>query len=130
MYYHFFPINLFVMKMNKHHLFIVLFTICCIPSLAQPRTGYYRVKNAGSGRYISMANDKFSYQFLFGSNNDSHFGGKPQIAGGFSNVKDHTNVVKPIIIDGAGGFLKNDIHLVEDADGIDDNEEKENKNDS
>ncbi|MBR7030697.1 MAG: hypothetical protein IKI06_05605 [Prevotella sp.] len=106
--------------MKRHYYIIITFLVlCCLPAMAQPRAGYYRVKNAGSGRYISMANDKFSYQFLFGQTNDRHFGNKPQIAGGFSNVKDHTSVVKPIIIDGAGVLLKNDIHLVEDADGID-----------
>lgn len=109
------------LNMKKHHytLFVLLW-LCSLPTMAQPRSGYYRVRNVGeSSRYISMANDKFSYQFLFGGSNDSHFGGKPQIAGGFSNVKDHTNDVKPIIINGAGIFLKNDIHLVEDPDGID-----------
>lgn len=93
--------------------------LCCLSTMAQPRTGYYRVKNAGSGRYISMANDKFSYQFLFGQSGDSHFGNKPQIAGGFSNFSNDVDGIKPIVINGAEIFLKNDIHLVEDPDGID-----------
>ena len=86
--------------------------------------GYYRVSSAvqnseGKDLYISMANDKFSYQFLFGGSADSHFNNSQQICGGLSNLVEHSSTVKPVIVKGAENFLKNGIHLVDDAEGID-----------
>ena len=66
-----------------------------------------------------MANDKFSYQFLFGGSADSNFGGAQQVGGGLSNLSSNTSTVKDLVFKGAEIFLKNAIHLEEDADCID-----------
>ena len=99
----------------------VFFLMCCLPMEAQlSGTGYYRFRNAqNTGDYISMANDKFSYQFLFGGSPDSNFGGAPQVGGGLSNLSSNTSTVKDLVFKGAEIFLKNAIHLKEDADCID-----------
>ena len=99
--------------------------LCSLPTMAQLQgAGYYRVSSAvqnseGKDLYISMANDKFSYQFLFGGSADSHFNNSQQICGGLTNLVNHSSTVKPVIVNGAENFLKNDIHLVDDAEGID-----------
>ena len=83
-------------------------------------TGFYRFRNAErTGDYISMANDKFSYQFLFGGSADSNFGSAQQIGGGLSNLSSNTNTVKDLIFKGAEIFLKNAIHLGGDEDCVD-----------
>ena len=99
----------------------LLLTLCSLPMAAQLNgTGFYRFRNAqNTSDYISLANDKFSYQFLFGSGNDTNFGNKPQVGGGLSNLKDNTEIVKSDIFTAAENFMKNDIHLTEDADCID-----------
>ena len=110
------------MRLNKLIYIIISFlTFCCQPMMAQFNgTGYYRFRNVGNENdYISIANDKFSYQFLFGGSPDTHFNNKPQVCGGLSNLADNTNTVKPVVISGAELFLKNDIQLVEDPDGTD-----------
>ena len=98
-----------------------LLAVCSLPMNAQlSGTGYYRVRNAErTGDYISLANDKFSYQFLFGGSADSKFGGAQQIGGGLSNLSNNTTTVKNQIFQGAEIFMKNAIHLEEDADCID-----------
>ena len=108
--------------MGKRIAYISLFLmLCCLPMAAQLNgTGFYRVRNAqNTGNYISMANDKFSYQFLFGGSPDPCFGSAQQIGGGLSNMKNHTSEVKPLVLNGVKIFLKNDIHLIEDVDSID-----------
>ena len=107
--------------MKKYLSISVLSLLCTLPTSAQlTGTGFYRFRNAqNTNHYISLANDKFSYQFLFGSNNDANFGNKPQIGGGLSNLSDHTTTVKNVVFQGAETFMKNDIHLVEDPDYVD-----------
>lgn len=98
-----------------------LVMLCSLPAMAQLNgTGFYRFRNAANTKnYISLANDKFSYQFLFGSSADNNFGGSQQVGGGLGNLKDNTDIVKPIVFNAAETFMKNDIHLVEDAECID-----------
>lgn len=109
----------------KRFVIIILVTLSWLPLAAQLKgTGYYRVANKvldsnGDSLFISFANDKFSYQFLFGGSPDTNFNNSAQICGGLSNLKDNTNTVKPVVVNGAGVFLKNDIHLVNDEDCID-----------
>ncbi|MBR5698653.1 MAG: dockerin type I repeat-containing protein [Prevotella sp.] len=100
---------------------IVFLMLCCLPMAAQLNgTGYYRFRNAqNTSNYISLANDKFSYQFLFGSSPDSNFGSAQQIGGGLSNLSNNTTTVKDLIFKGAEIFMKNAIHLEEDPDCID-----------
>jgi hypothetical protein len=109
----------------KRFVIIILVALGWLPMAAQLQgTGYYRVANKlldenNDTLFISFANDKFSYQFLFGGSSDTYFNKSPQVCGGLSNLKDHTNTVKPVVVNGAGAFLKNDIHLVNDKDCID-----------
>ena len=106
--------------MKKLYTIALLLTITLTTHAQLSGSGYYRVRNAqNKGNYISMANDKFSYQFLFGGSADTNFGSAQQIGGGLSNLSSNTNTVKNLIFKGAEIFLKNDIHLVEDADCID-----------
>ena len=106
--------------MKKIYTIVLLLSIVLSTHAQLNGSGYYRVRNAqNTGNYISMANDKFSYQFLFGGSADSHFGSAQQIGGGLTNLSDNTTTVKNLIFKGAEIFLKNDIHLVEDADCID-----------
>lgn len=107
--------------MKRFIITSVLLTLCCLPMAAQLNgTGYYRFRNAqNTSEYISMANDKFSYQFLFGSSVDTHFGNANQVGGGLSNLSDHTETVKDLVFRAAEIFLKNGIHLVADEDCID-----------
>ena len=106
--------------MKKIYTIALLLSIALSTQAQLNGSGYYRVRNAqNTGNYISMANDKFSYQFLFGGSADSNFGSAQQIGGGLSNLKDHTTIVKNLVFKGAEIFLMNDIHLVEDADCID-----------
>ena len=81
-------------------------------------TGFYRFRNVSTNNYISLANDKFSYQFLFGSGNDATFKCQ-QVGGGLSNLKDNTAAVKADIFTSAENFMKNDIHLESEPDCID-----------
>ena len=98
-----------------------LMMLCSLQAMAQLNgTGFYRFRNADrTGDYISLANDKFSYQFLFGGSADSNFGSAQQIGGGLSNLSSNTNTVKDLIFKGAEIFMKSAIHLEEDADCID-----------
>ena len=106
--------------MKKIYTIALLLSIALSTQAQLNGSGYYRVRNAqNTGNYISMANDKFSYQFLFGGSADSHFGSAQQIGGGLSNLSENTTTVKNLIFKGAEIFLKNDIHLVEDADCVD-----------
>lgn len=81
-------------------------------------TGFYRFRNVSTNNYISLANDKFSYQFLFGSGNDATFKCQ-QVGGGLSNLSSNTSVVKNDIFKAAEVFMKNDIHLESEPDCID-----------
>ena len=73
-------------------------------------TGYYRFRNANNtNEFISLANDKFSYQFLFGT----------ITGGGLSNLVDHSDEIKPLLFSAAEMYMKADIHLVEDEDCVD-----------
>ena len=99
----------------------VLFLLVSLSSQAQlGGDGFYRFRNvANTEHYIGMANDKFSYQFLFGGSADSHYGGSQQVGGGLSNLSSNTTTVKNLIFNCAEILMKNDIHLVEDAECID-----------
>ena len=106
--------------MKKLYTIALLITITIAARAQLGNPGYYRIRNAqNTNNYISLANDKFSYQFLFGGSPDSNFGSAQQIGGGLSNLKDHTNDVKNLIFKGAEIFMKNAIHLKEDANCID-----------
>ena len=73
-------------------------------------TGFYRFRNADrTNEYISLSNDKFSHQFLFGT----------ITGGGLSNLVDNTDIIKPLLFSAAEMYMKSDIHMVEDEEGID-----------
>ena len=103
----------------KNSCIILLLQLCCLPMAAQLNgTGFYRFRNVSTNNYISLANDKFSYQFLFGSGNDATFKCQ-QVGGGLSNLSSNTSVVKNDIFKAAEVFMKNDIHLESEPDCID-----------
>lgn len=107
--------------MKRTIIISALLTLCCLPMAAQLNgTGFYRLRNAqNTTDYISMANDKFSYQFLFGSSTDSKFGKANQVGGGLSNLSSNTTTVKDLVFKAAEIFLRNGIHLEEDGEIID-----------
>lgn len=105
----------------KHFYIFVLLFLSSLSAYSQlSESGFYRVRNAqNTGDYISIANDKFSYQFLFGSSADINYGNAQQVGGGLTNLMNNSNTVKNLLIKGTEVFLKNAIHMNEDADCID-----------
>ena len=91
----------------------VSFLLCCLPMEAQlSGTGYYRVKNAGTGNYISLENNKFNYNTVIaeaGSGAKHMFSYSMIFIG---TIADDYGV--PAALSCASAFLKTDIHMVQD----------------
>jgi hypothetical protein len=83
---------------------VFLMAICAMPALAQLSNGsrYYRVRNAESGKYLAITNDKFSCDSCI------------RISGSASNAA--SNPTKSIAC--ANAFLRSDIKLVDDPGSI------------
>ena len=97
------------MNIRKNFLLVALALTATLNCMAQlTSNGFYRFHNVQENHYISLANDKFSYQFLFGT-----------VSNGLSNLKDHTETIKPLLLDAADMYMKSDIHLVEDDECVD-----------
>ena len=98
------------MYIRKLPLLLALALTYALNCMAQLRdNGFYRFHNVQENHYISLANDKFSYQFLFGT----------ITGGGLSNLVNNSETIKPLLLDAADMYMKSDIHLVEDNECID-----------
>ena len=98
------------MNLRKYFLLVALALTVALNCTAQLNgTGFYRFHNVQENDYISLANDKFSYQFLFGT----------ITGGGLSNLVNNQDIIKPLLLDAADMYMKSDIHLVEDDECID-----------
>lgn len=94
-----------MMKNTFHKIGAVfLMAICAMPALAQLSDGsrYYRVRNAESGKYLAITNDKFSCDSCI------------RISGSASNAAN--NPTKSIAC--ANAFLRSDIKIVDDPGSI------------
>ena len=98
------------MYIRKLPLLLALALTYALNCMAQlSSNGFYRFHNVKEDHYISLANDKFSYQFLFGT----------ITGGGLSNLVDNSETIKPLLLDAADMYMKSDIHLVQDTECID-----------
>ncbi len=94
---------------------IVFLMLCCLPMAAQLNgTGYYRVKNAGTGNYISLENNKFDYNTVIATAGSGarHMFSYSMIFIG--TIADDYGV--PAALSCASAFLKTDIHMVADVE--------------
>ena len=92
-------------KTTIHHLCaLALSALCALPAVAQLNgTGYYRIRNAAqTSDYISLANDKFSYQTC--------------VTAAGSATAAHDNPAP--VLSCASAYLRTDIHMINDADCI------------
>ena len=97
------------MNIRKYFLLVALALTAALNCMAQlGNDGFYRFHNVQENHYISLANDKFSYQFLFGT-----------VSNGLSNLVNNQDIIKPLLLDAADMYMKSDIHLVEDDECID-----------
>ena len=87
-----------------------LATVCSIPMSAQLNgSGYYRFRNAAkTTEYISMTNDKFNFTTCISS-----------AGGGLSQFLFSQSAAVARAMTCARGYLRTDIHMVEDAECID-----------
>ena len=94
--------------MKKKILPTLLLLLAGLSAQAQlSGTGYYRFRNAQyPGDYIRMSNDKFNYHTAIAT-----------ACGGLSNALTAEGQARAV--ECAGRFLETDIHMVEDAEGID-----------
>lgn len=92
---------------------IALLMLCSLSIMAQLNgTGYYRVKNAGTGNYISLENNKFDYQTIIATAGN---GAKHMFDYKFlTQISDAYGV--PAALSCAGAYLKTDIHMVNDSE--------------
>jgi hypothetical protein len=98
------------MNLRKYFLLVALALTAALNCTAQlGSNGFYRFHNVQENDYISLANDQFSYQFLFGT----------ITGGGLSNLVNNSETIKPLLLDAADMYMKSDIHLVEDDECID-----------
>ena len=98
------------MNLRKYFLLVALALTAALNCTAQlGSNGFYRFHNVQENDYISLANDQFSYQFLFGT----------ITGGGLSNLVENSETIKPLLLDAADMYMKSDIHLVEDDECID-----------
>lgn len=90
-----------------------LLALFSLPMSAQLNgTGYYRVKNVGTGKYISLENNKFDYNTIIATAGN---GAKHMFSYSFFvQIADDYGV--PAALSCARAFLKTDIHMVDDAD--------------
>ena len=90
-----------------------LLAVCCLPMNAQLNgTGYYRVKNVGTGNYISLENNLFNYKTIIAEagNGAKHMFSYSMIFIG--TIADDYGV--PAALSCASAYLKTDIHMVDD----------------
>ena len=90
-----------------------LLAVCCLPMNAQLNgTGYYRVKNVGTGNYISLENNLFNYKTIIA---EAGNGAKHMFSYSFiKQIADDYGV--PAALSCAGAYLKTDIHMVDDSE--------------
>ena len=96
---------------NLKFLMVFLTLAVALPAMAQiSGDDYYRVRNASTGKYIAIANDKFNYTTCIAT-----------AGGGLSQfvpfVGDPTNAKRRALAC-AGKYLSTDIHMVNDPDFI------------
>lgn len=94
---------------------IALLMLCSLSIMAQLNgTGYYRVKNVGTGNYISLENNKFDYQTIIATagNGAKHMFSYSMFLVG--TIADDYGV--PAALSCAGAYLKTDIHMVNDSE--------------
>ncbi len=92
-------------KTTIHHLCaLALAALCALPAVAQLNgTRYYRIRNAAqTSDYISLANDKFSYQTC--------------VTAAGSATAAHNNPAP--VLSCASAYLQTDIHMINDADCV------------
>ena len=92
-----------------------LLMLCSLSIMAQLNgTGYYRVKNVGTGNYISLENNKFDYQTIIATagNGAKHMFSYSMFLVG--TIADDYGV--PAALSCAGAYLKTDIHMVNDSE--------------
>lgn len=86
--------------------------LCSLSALAQiAGDNYYRVRNAGTNNYISIANNKFSYTTVISTAG----GGLREF---FWLTSSSVDNAKRRALACAGIFLQTDIHVVEDVPGL------------
>ncbi len=90
--------------------FLLLITLTAYAQLNG--TGYYRVKNVGTGNYISLENNKFDYSTVIATagNGAKHMFSYTML---FVKIADDYGV--PAALSCAGAYLKTDIHMVDDS---------------
>lgn len=96
---------------NLKFLMVFLTLAVALPAMAQiSGDDYYRVRNASTGKYIAIANDKFNYTTCIAT-----------AGGGLSQfvpfIGDPTNAKRRALAC-AGKYLSTDIHMVNDPDFI------------
>lgn len=91
---------------NLKFLMVFLTLAVALPAMAQiSGDDYYRVRNASTGKYIAIANDKFNYTTVIST-----------AGGGLSQfLWNYSNAVRRALIC-AGKYLSTDIHMVNDPD--------------
>ena len=92
-------------KTTIHNLCaLALAALCALPAVAQLNgTRYYRIRNAAqTSDYISLANDKFSYQTC--------------VTAAGSATAAHNNPAP--VLSCASAYLQTDIHMINDADCV------------
>ncbi|MBR6139500.1 MAG: dockerin type I repeat-containing protein [Prevotella sp.] len=102
-------------KTYRLFLTIALLTLSSLSIMAQLNgSGYYRVKNAGTGNYISLENNKFDYQTIIATagNGAKHMFSYSMFLVG--TIADDYGV--PAALSCAGAYLKTDIHMVNDSE--------------
>ena len=96
---------------NLKFLMVFLTLAVALPAMAQiSGDDYYRVRNASTGKYIAIANDKFNYTTCIATAG----GGLSQFVPFFG---DPTNAKRRALAC-AGKYLSTDIHMVNDPDFI------------
>ena len=96
---------------NLKFLMVFLTLAVALPAMAQiSGDDYYRVRNASTGKYIAIANDKFNYTTCIATAG----GGLSQFVPFFG---DPTNAKRRALAC-AGKYLSTDIHMVNDLDFI------------
>lgn len=92
---------------------VALLAVCSLPMNAQLNgTGYYRVKNVGTGNYISLENNLFDYETIIAKAGN---GAKHMFSYSFiMQIADDYGV--PAALSCASAYLKTDIHMVDDPD--------------
>ena len=106
-----------MIKMKKQLKLVIstaLLTLCSLPTMAQLNgSGYYRVKNVGTGNYISLENNKFDYNTIIATagNGARHMFSYSMIFVG--TISDDYGV--PAALSCARAYLKTGIHMVNDS---------------